>query len=73
MTLLTNQIIYTVYFANNRAKITAFRDGVKLPQETAQAIVTATGQSTKYSKQHPGKSCGSTVFGAVRTKMPTFF
>ncbi|KAH9963694.1 hypothetical protein BGW80DRAFT_822084 [Lactifluus volemus] len=53
MTLLTNQIIYTVYFANNRAKITAFRDGVKLPPETAQAIVTATGQSTKYSKQHP--------------------
>jgi hypothetical protein len=72
-TLFCNHIVYVVKLANEGAKITAFRDGVKLPQETAQAIVTATGQSTKYSKQHPGKSCGSTVFGAVRTKMPTFF
>ncbi|KAH9963696.1 hypothetical protein BGW80DRAFT_1448133 [Lactifluus volemus] len=53
MTLLSNHIVYTINVANNGAKITAFRDGVKLPQETAQAIVTATGQSTKYSKQHP--------------------
>jgi hypothetical protein len=73
MTLLINQIVYTTFLANHRAKITAFLDGVKLSPQTVQAFITAIGQSDKYSKQHPGKSCSSTVFGAVRTKMPTFF
>jgi hypothetical protein len=56
-----NAISYTIVLVNNRPRVTAFRDGVKLPSEAVEALVTATGVSDKYSKQHSGKSCSSTV------------
>jgi hypothetical protein len=73
MAVLSNEIVYTAKLATNRAQITAFLGGRELSPQAVQLYIIATGQSYKYSEQHPGKSCSSTVFGAVRTKMPTFF
>jgi hypothetical protein len=73
MAVLSNEIVYTAMLATNRAQITAFLDGMELSPQAVQLLIAATGQSYEYSEQHPGKSHNSTVFGVVRTKMPTFF
>jgi hypothetical protein len=71
--LLATQIPYTIFVANNHAKITAFLDGLELPAQIVQATLAAAGESDKYNKIHSGKPCISTVFGAVRTRMSTLF
>jgi len=71
--LLATQIPYTVFVANNHAKITAFLDGVELPAQLVQATLAAAGESDKYSKIHAGKPCIPTVFEVVRIKTSTLF
>ncbi|KAH9970021.1 hypothetical protein BGW80DRAFT_1461640 [Lactifluus volemus] len=53
MAVLSNEIVYTAMLATNRAQITAFLDGVELSPQAVQLLITATGQSYKYSEQHP--------------------
>ena len=58
--LFATQIPYTVFVANHHAKITAFLDGVQLPAQLVQTTLSEAGESDKYSKLHPGKSCSVT-------------
>jgi hypothetical protein len=54
--LFATQIPYTIFVANRNAKIDAFLAGNQLPAQTVQAALAAAGESTKYSKLHPGTS-----------------
>ena len=54
--LFATQIPYTVIVANHNAKIDAFLAGRQLPAQAVQAALAAAGESTKYSKLHPGTS-----------------
>jgi hypothetical protein len=52
--LFATQIPYTVFVANRNAKVDAFLAGSQLPAQAVQAALAAAGESTKYSKLHPG-------------------
>lgn len=54
--LFATQIPYTVFVANRHAKIDAYLLGEQLPAQAVQAALAAAGESTKYSKLHPGTS-----------------
>ncbi|KAH9970025.1 hypothetical protein BGW80DRAFT_1461643 [Lactifluus volemus] len=53
MAVLSNEIVYTAKLATNRAQITAFLGGRELSPQAVQLYIIATGQSYKYSEQHP--------------------
>ena len=52
--LVATQIPYTIFVANRNAKVDAFLAGRQLPAQAVQAALAAAGESTKYSKLHPG-------------------
>jgi hypothetical protein len=54
--LVATQIPYTIFVANRNAKIDAFLAGKQLPAQVVQAALAEAGESTKYSKLHPGTS-----------------
>jgi hypothetical protein len=54
--LLATQIPYTDFLANRSGKVDAFLGGQQLPAQVVQKTIAAAGESTKYSKLHPGTS-----------------
>jgi hypothetical protein len=54
--LLATQIPYTVILATRNGKVDAFLAGRQLPAQAVQAALAAAGESTKYTKLHPGTS-----------------